>query len=246
MNKIAQYIYTTYALIVFILTFIIQFPFFIFFSLWGEKGVKPLNILLRCWSKVFFFYILITTRTYGLENIEKNKKYIIVANHSSFLDTPMIFATIPLMVKPLARADFGKIPLFGYIYRKMTIPVDRSSTISKKKSYEQMVETVIKEKSLIFIFPEGSFNETEADLKKFYNGAFNLAKDTQTEILPVLFPDTVKRWHYSSFWAWSSGICRTFVLEPISINTINSMSVEELNKHTYNIMDQALKAIRKS
>ena len=59
---------------------------------------------------------------------------------------------------------------------------------------------MLKKECSIIIFPEGTFNETEAPLKEFYDGAFRLAINTQTEIWPVLFPDTVDRWHFSHWW----------------------------------------------
>lgn len=244
MKTIGQYIYTIYAVIIFVLTFLIQLPFFVLFALFGNRGTKALNILLKIWSRLFFFLILITIRVYGKEKIDRTKKYIVVANHYSFLDTPMIFATVPFMVKPLARSDFGKIPLFGFIYRTMTIPVNRSNNQSKKASYEKMLKTVKDEPSQVFIFPEGSFNETDKVLKGFFNGAFNLAKDTNTEILPVLFPDTIKRWHYSSFWAWSPGVSRAYFLDPIEISTINALSTEELKNHVHGIMENHMTILK--
>jgi 1-acyl-sn-glycerol-3-phosphate acyltransferase len=39
------------------------------------------------------------------------------------------------------------------------------------------------------MFPEGTFNETNAPLKDFYDGAFRIAIETKTAVKPVLFLD---------------------------------------------------------
>ena len=52
----------------------------------------------------------------------------------------------------------------------------------------------------------------------FYDGAFRIALQTNTPILPVLFPDTVNRFHYSSFWKWSMGKNRAVFLKAIEVD----------------------------
>lgn len=225
-------------LLIFLLTFIVALPVFLFISIWPSSGSnKRWYRFFKTWSFSFFSLIGIIVRVKGKEKIQSGKKYIVIANHQSFLDIPMIFSSVPFWVKPLARADLAKIPLFGLIYKKSTIPVDRSSISSKKESYKKMLETIKNEDTNVFIFPEGSFNETEHLFKTFYEGAFRIAKETDIEILPIIFPDTGKRWHYSSFWAWSPGISRAFILDPIALETIRSMSSKELKEHVLDIMN---------
>lgn len=244
MKKIAQFIYTIYVVIVFLVTFLIQFPFFLIFLSFGKKGAKAIYTLFRIWSHVFLFLSVITLRVYGKEKIERKKNYVVIANHNSFLDTPMIFASLPIFCKTLARSDFSNIPIFGLLYKTMTIPVNRASTTSKKKSVQLMLESIKKDKATIFIFPEGSFNESDEILKPFYNGAFQLAKDSSTEILPILFPDTIKRWHFSSFFAWTPGVCRAYILDPIDLDIILSKNTTELNDYVRDLMASHLRILR--
>ena len=82
-----------------------------------------------------------------------------------------------------------KYPVFGIIYRMAAIVVDRSSPERRAQSVRALKAAIYKHIS-IFIFPEGTFNETREPLKDFYDGAFRIAIETQTPIKPILFLDT--------------------------------------------------------
>ncbi len=240
-----RYPYTIFVLLIFLATLIIALPLFLLCVILPVSiRAKALHAFFKTWSYLFFTLIGDSIKIIGKSKINPNKRFVVVANHQSFLDIPMIFATLPFYVKPLARSDYGKIPFFGFIYRNATVPVDRASLSSKRDSYKKMREVMEKEHTNIFIFPEGSFNETEEILKPFFDGAFRIAKETETEILPLIFPDTCKRWHYSSFWAWSPGISRSFVLDPIPIETINNLSTKDLNHFVFEKMERAYKSLK--
>lgn len=236
-----KYVYTLYVVLIFVITFIIQLPFFLLFILFPKKKSGWwIHKLLRIWSKVFFFFAAIVLRVQGLEHIQKGQRYVVVANHQSFLDTPMIYVTLPFFVKPLARSDYGKIPIFGFIYRYCTIPVDRSSLASKKESFRRMLQAIRHEKQDIFVFPEGSFNETELILKPFYDGAFKIAKESGADLLPIVFPDTAKRWSHKGFFEWSPGICRAIILPPLTASEIEKMDIAAIKEQTFQSMQLAL------
>lgn len=239
-----RYPYTIFVLLIFLVTLIIALPLFLLCILFPVSiRAKALHAFFKIWSYLFFTLIGNSIKIIGKSKINPKKRYVVVANHQSFLDIPMIFATLPFYVKPLARSDYGKIPFFGFIYRNATVPVDRSSLSSKRDSYKKMLEVMEKEHTNIFIFPEGSFNESKVILKPFFDGAFRIAKETETEILPLIFPDTCKRWHYSSFWAWSPGISRSFVLDPIPIESIKNLSIKEINNLVFEKMNRVFTQI---
>lgn len=103
---------------------------------------------------------------------------------------------------------------------------------------------VLKNEGDIIIFPEGTFNETRQPLKEFYNGAFRLAITTQTPILPVIFPDTEDRWHYSGWWKIWPGKNRVVYLEPVEVAGLTIEQLPELKETTYNIMEAGLRKYR--
>jgi len=108
---------------------------------------------------------------------------IVVANHQSFLDLPLLYH-LPWTMKWVAKKALFKIPVLGWII-SMTgpIPIDRKSMGSAKKI--DRLAKPIKDGIPDLIFPEGTRTEDGA-LKSFKNGAFKLAKRYNFNILPVV------------------------------------------------------------
>ncbi len=169
----------------------------------------------------------------------EGKKFVIVANHISYLDTLVIFPAIPAYFRPLGKKEITRIPVIGFIYKQVVILVDRSNAVSRSRSMRLMWRVLNKEGNIV-IFPEGTFNETPAPLKDFYDGAFRLAITTQTDILPVIFPDTVNRWHYSGWWKLWPGKNRAIFLQPISVAGMELSELPHLKKNVYELMEAAL------
>jgi len=235
-----RYFYVIYSVTTFVALFLLFFPLFILFSFFGAWGRKAIWRIIQVWSYIWFFIIAIPVRKVYLQKPDRKKQYVVVGNHWSYLDTAMIFRAIPFYARPLAKYELTRIPLFGFLYKAMAVVVDRDSAESKLKSLHLLKHTIETEKTSVFIFPEGTFNETGSPLKSFYDGAFRIALQTQTPILPVIFPDTIKRWHYSGFWQWSPGISRAVFLPEISVKGMKTEDLELLKEQVYKAMWQAL------
>jgi 1-acyl-sn-glycerol-3-phosphate acyltransferase len=169
----------------------------------------------------------------------KEGKYVIVANHVSYLDTVVIYAAVNRYFRTLAKKEMASVPVFGFVYKQVAILVDRSSTHSRSKSMRLMWRT-LKHESNIAVFPEGTFNETDAPLKSFYDGAFRLAISAQTPVLPVIFPDTVNRWHYSAWWKVWPGRNRAIFLPEIPVARMTMNDLPRLKEQVYKAMEIAL------
>ncbi len=193
------------------------------------------------WADVWFFLIGIwSVKTRKTNAPVKTEQYIFVANHISYMDVPMIVKTIRQPTRALGKAEIAKIPVFGFLYRYGAIMVDRSSAEARKKSVAQL-KSVLRKGISVFIFPEGTFNETGAPLKEFYDGAFRISIETQTPLLPVVFPDTVKRLHYKSAFSFTPGRCRAIFLEPVSAEGLTIDDLPALKQKVHDMMEKALK-----
>ena len=167
-------------------------------------------------------------------------RYVVVANHISYLDTLVIFPAIPGYFRPLGKKEVSKIPVVGFIYKQIVIMVDRSNVHSRSRSMRLLWRVLHKEGHII-IFPEGTFNETPDVLKSFYDGAFRLAINTQTKILPMVMPDTVDRWHYSAWWKFWPGINRVQYLEPVDAAGLTLDDLPALKEKVFKAMEAELK-----
>lgn len=235
-----RYLYALYAVLTFVVFFLLFFPLFLLLGTIFPKKHSYIWYSVRAWSYIWMFLIGMPIKIRFSKPLNEKENFIIVANHSSFLDTPMLFRTMPFPTLPLATIGFAKIPIFGYLYKKGAILVDRKSAESRKASVEKLVHALHEGKN-IFIFPEGGINESENLLNKFYDGAFRLSVQTGKPILPVLFPDSRKRWTPGSFWTWKPGPCRTEFLAPILPHEKN---IESLKEEVFEKMEKRLLELR--
>ncbi len=238
LRKILQPFFTVYAVTTFLIGLFITFPFYVVLSIGSNvRRRERIYRIIRLWARSWLWVTGMPLRVMGPK--PAGGRYIIVANHISYLDTVVVFPGLPGYFRALGKKEFAKVPVMGFLYRQIVIMVNRSSPESRAVSMRLMWR-VLKYESSILIFPEGTFNETGNKLKDFYTGAFRLAITTQTPILPVLFPDTVHRWHYSAWWKIWPGENRAVYLPPVPVTGLTMADLDELKQRVYDIMHEAL------
>lgn len=239
--KAAKSIYVIYAVLMFLITMMTVFPCILIFSLLNEKRKEKCNYwILRAWSFVWYKLIFLRHKSFYSEVYDKRKQYIYVANHSSYLDIPQLLLAVKRPIIILGRHDLAAIPVFGIIYKSVTISVDRSQIKERANSYQQL-KNVLQNGSSVFIFPEGSFNETGNLLKPFHDGAFRLSAEMNIPIKPIIFPDNIKRLHYKTLFSLSPGICRSVFLKDIYPDTSKANPIVALKQEVFYEMESALR-----
>jgi 1-acyl-sn-glycerol-3-phosphate acyltransferase len=240
-----QYIYCVYALACFILIMFLVFPFVMLALLFGKlRGGNIIYQLCRFWGIIWYFLVGIRHREIYEHPHDRSKQYIFVANHISYMDIPPIVRIAHQPIRVLGKYEMVRIPVFGWIYRAAVILVDRSDSATRAKSVRAL-KAALKHHISIFIFPEGTFNETPAPLKDFYDGAFRIAIETATPIKPVLFVDTHDRMHYRGIFELTPGINRVVFLEEVPVTNLEMSDIRLLKKQVYDIMDAGLRRYRK-
>ncbi len=239
--RIPQIIYFIYALLVFVLLMLIVFVLVLFILLLGRiKGGNLVYIVCRIWGICWYFLVGIRHKEIYEAPHDRNKQYIFVANHSSYLDIPSVVRCMHQPVRVLGKSEMAKYPVFGLIYRAAVILVDRNDAEHRAKSVRAL-KAAIERNISIFIFPEGTFNETDKPLKDFYNGAFSTAVDTQTPIKPILFVDNTKRLHWRNIFSLTPGISRCIYLDEIKVDDYKTKEdVQMLKEKVFFIMKEAL------
>lgn len=216
MRKIAGFIFSIYAFVVFITIMLLLFPFIFIASLFGRvKGGNMIYNICRVWADIVLCLWGIRHRNIFEAPKLKNHAVIFVFNHISYIDIPFMmkaFRDEPIRI--LAKAEMAKIPIFGYIYRNATVMVNRESDAGRTRSVQQLKRVLAKNISVV-IAPEGTFNMTNKPLKEFYNGAFKIAVETDTPIQPVLFLDAYDRLNYNSIFSLTPGKSRAVFLPEI-------------------------------
>lgn len=241
MKRIAVFVFSIYGFFVFLLLMFLLLPFFLFAFLLPRPADG--NLVYRIcyvWADVFFLLTGNRYRQTGGDPEVKAHSYVIVTNHISYMDIPMmIMATKGMPVRILGKAEMGKIPVFGFIYNAGAVTVKRDSPENRRKSLAELKQ-FLAEKISILICPEGTFNMTHQPLKSFYDGAFRIAIELQKPVLPIIFPDTYDRLHYRSIFSLTPGINRAVFLDPIPTTGMTEDDIPRLKQQVFRIMEQRI------
>ena len=155
-KEILGRIFALWALIVFVGSLLLFFIPIWITVLWPvpRRTIYVFRIF-NVWMKVFFVFSGVRRIFKGREYFKKGENYIVVCNHNSFMDVPLSSPGIPGANKTIAKTEMAKIPLFGMIYKRGSVLVDRKSEESRRTSYHKMRE-VLQMGLHMCIYPEGT------------------------------------------------------------------------------------------
>ena len=231
-------IFAVWSALVFISTML-----FVLIPIWaagifGEPTSTAWMIRLsRIWMSFYFPLSFIRVRISGKEHFAPRENYIVVCNHNSLMDVPLSSPGIPGPNKTIAKIEMSKIPLFGIIYKRGSILIDRKNENSRKESYQEMKQ-VLQLGMHMCIYPEGTRNKTNQPLKSFHDGAFRLSMETGKKIIPAIIRGTKEMLpNDKAFFFWPGKISMHF-LSPIDPADFNDVSA--LKEHVFQVMWNAL------
>ena len=171
---------------------------------------------------------------------------VFVFNHSSYMDIPIIMKTFRKQhYRVLGKAEMGKIPVFGFIYRNAVVMVNRNNAAARAKSVSRLIAALRKNISIV-IAPEGTFNMSHEPLKSFYDGAFRIAIETKTPVKPVLFLDAQSRLHHRSIFSLTPGRSRSVFLTEIPVDGLTLGDVPALKQKVFDVMADGLRRYKAS
>lgn len=244
MRQIGLLLYALYCSVLFLLTLPFAALMVALLAIPGnEASRKRIWMFLYGWANT---YLLATFRR--VEQLNEppppEDNCVVVLNHQSYLDSIVIFPAVPGYFRPLGKKEIGEIPIFGFIYRQITLLVDRSSAHSRARSMKLMIRT-LRTECHVAIFPEGTFNETqETPMLPFYDGAFRLAIEAQSPILPILMPDTAKRWSGVKLWKMSPGRNRILYLPLVPTVGLYEKDLPQLREKVRDMMVEAMEILK--
>ncbi len=197
-----------------LLPIIVLFPL-ILITILSEKTYSLFFKIARFWARLILIGMGFRYSINGTENFEVGKSYMLVANHTSMTDIMLMLLAVknhPFVF--VGKKELVKIPIFGFIYKRVCILVDRENSKSRFAVFER-AQNRIQQGLSICIFPEGGVPEESVLLDEFKDGAFRIAIEHQLTIIPITFYDNKKRFSYT-FFSGSPGKMRAKVHAPIS------------------------------
>lgn len=239
MKKIVWKLYTLYGVIVFIPMLCIGvLLYFLAVILIPKHAVEILYRYIYYWGRLWLFLMGIKLIVKGEEHVAHNQSYVIISNHMSQGDMFPLAASLKIPYRPLGKIELKKAPLLGFIFRKTLVFVDRSDAESRKKSLLEM-RTLLGKNISVIIFPEGTRNRTGKPLKEFYDGAFRLAVETQTPLLPLVFCNTLHLWSNDAFLI-RPVLLKAIFLPPVQTVGLTEDDIPRLKQHVHTLMEKVI------
>ncbi|HZH66294.1 MAG TPA: 1-acyl-sn-glycerol-3-phosphate acyltransferase [Flavisolibacter sp.] len=223
-----------WALLVFVITMLIFVIPMGLAGLWPEPKLSKIAYFFYSrWMGLFFILIGVRRVIKGRENFKPGQNYVVICNHRSLMDPPLSSPAIPTANRTIAKSEMAKIPIFGIVYKRGSVLVDRKSEESRRASYLKMKEVLALGLHMC-IYPEGTRNKTKEPLQRFHDGAFRLAVDAGKPIIPALIFDTEKVLPRKTFFFWPTKVEMHFLPEI----AVTGRTVQEVKKEAFETMSR--------
>lgn len=198
---------------------------------------KTVWVLMRFWARTVLLIMGKKLHIEGLERIEKNGKYILIANHSSLFDIIAIISFFP-GVSWFGHERLYKIPVFRTIL-KMTdyVPMKKASIKNTKMMIDRLI---MKSKGhTIAMFPEGT-RTPDGKVKAFYRGFIQVLKASDINVLPVTLNGFYVFKPKNRFYINFSSRISVIIHEPISRDMLIDKDDAEIVSIVKNIIESSI------
>jgi len=149
-----------------------------------DRSGRTQHAVARAWARMLLAISGVKVRVEGLEKLRADSSYVLVANHTSYMDTPAVLAHIPLQFRFFAKKGLFRIPLLGgHLRRAGHLPVVRENPRASLKSLSDGARLVRERGISVVVFPEGG--RSPEHLREFKEGAAYLAIKAGVAAVPV-------------------------------------------------------------
>ena len=155
-----------------------------------EKAIKRMEKVLKRFGKMVFKVAFSKVQVNGIENLPKDKPYVIVGNHQSFFDIPLIYAEIGVP-SFIAKKELTKAPIVkSYLDLSKSVFIDRKDVKSGAAALRR-ISKLIKDKGVVCIFPEGT-RTSDGNLLEFKSGTLMIPYRYNVPIVPIAIDGNYK------------------------------------------------------
>jgi 1-acyl-sn-glycerol-3-phosphate acyltransferase len=149
-----------------------------------DKSGRMQQRVARVWARGLVWGAGCSLTVRGAENLGKYPVAVYASNHTSYMDTPVIFASLPFQFRILAKKELWPIAFIGwYLDRSGQIPIDTVNPRATLSSLGLGVKA-LRSGMPLFVFPEGARTPT-GGLQNFLSGAAYLAIRAQVPVVPI-------------------------------------------------------------
>jgi len=189
----------------------------------GILSLKAARYIALVWNYNILWIAGIKLKVSGLEKLQKNKRYVFIANHQSGLDIPVLYAGLNRSISFIAKKELFYIPIFGWgMVVVGHIWIDRSNARKARESIIRAVKHLQKAQVSLILFPEGT-RSVDGSVGDFKTGSFSLALQAGVEVVPVVIHDTMKSLPKNNLLI-TPGTIHVDVCDPIDVSADETKS----------------------
>jgi len=207
---------------------------FIFFGVFSTIAIlltylmplKKLDPFVRSSLKLLFKVLFIKVKVEGNSDFDDSKTYLLMSNHASLFDVPLLKAYIPIYFKGVEAHHQFKWPFYGWLITRLeAIPIERDNIYASMRSIKK-ANKILDKGTSIAILPEGTRTLT-GEMQPFKKMPFMLAKKAGVDIIPIGLSGLYKLKPKGSWHITPSTITIKFG-EIIKSEDVNKLTLEEL------------------
>jgi 1-acyl-sn-glycerol-3-phosphate acyltransferase len=152
-----------------------------------KKSIPEIDRALRAWAKGLLSIIKLSYKIYNPEqvNLAPHRAYILMSNHASLYDIPLIFMALPGNIRMVAKKELFNVPIWGHAMKACKfISIDRKNSAQAIEDLKIAKKQMEEENVILWIAPEGT-RSLDGKLNPFKAGGFLLALQTNAIIIPI-------------------------------------------------------------
>ena len=227
----------------FVSLFGLLFPLFYLF-LQRESWKPKAHFLNRLWAKMYFPLCGISVEVVHQSPLDPAGTFVFCPNHTSYLDIAVMGLVIPHYFAFIGKESLRRIPLFGYMFTRLHIPVDRSSRLKSHQAYREALLDLERGRSLV-VFPEGGIvTEHPPAMTPFKEGPFRMAIEQQVPVVPITFPYNWIVLPDDDRLLFTRHPWKASVHAPIPPRGLTLKDVSQLRQQTFCVIEDELKRLR--
>lgn len=189
--------------------------------------------LCQVWTWIALTIGFVRLEVRGREKIEKGQSYVIVSNHQSLYDIPVLMNGLNVQFRWVIKKEILKIPFFGWgLYAGRHVFIDRSNIKKSIRSMHKAMKHLPAGVS-VFIFAEGT-RTPDGQVQEFKKGGFMMALSKKTPVLPITINGSWKFMPDRSSMSFTPGPIEVVVGDPIDTSNYNTRNLDELVETTRN------------
>lgn len=193
----------------------------------------------RFWAWLILALGGVAVRVYGLDRLDRRQRYLLLVNHQSNVDIPVLLQSFPgFQLRWIAKKELLWVPFFGWaMWAGKHIVVDRADSAGALRSLKKATRRMESGISVV-VFPEGT-RSTDGRLLPFKRGGLLLAAKTCTPVVPVTIVGSGKILPKGA-WRMSPGMIEVHVSDPIAITDHPPGSLGALADQVQRIIEETL------